>query len=245
MIRIGTLIFTGILLGCAGPVEPSVENGPDVPPSSSPPTELSVEASGPLALSQVDDNVRHDTLLIQTTFDLGEGTFVMVASSVDETFEGLRLYRYRVLPDSLPGIIAASTPAYDSWTMLPTFFRHPQDSTAWIILANLGERQSWGQKVFILDAEGFTDMGFLDVALAVDLPEEDGGTKLVGIGPEALVMADGTSILIRFSTAKLYLYDDLAGGRDQVIDAGRVTYRWNSADGMLLWMDEQPRRPEV
>src|SRR5436190_11157997 len=76
----------------------------------------------PLALKEVDDNLHHDTLLIQVTFDLGDGSFVMVASNMEETFEGVRLYRYRFEKDSALKMIAVSSPAYDSWTMLPTFF---------------------------------------------------------------------------------------------------------------------------
>lgn len=192
----------------------------------------------------LDDQVRHDTLLIQVTFDLGDGTQVMVASHVDEKFEGLRLYRYRVLPDSQALVLKASGPAYDSWTMLPTFFRHPHDSAAWIILADLGERQSWGQKVFRLDAGGFNELGFLDVALPVSLPEADGGAKLKGIGPVTRVMKDGDDILFRFQVPVIHLYDDLAGGIDLRMGGDRITYRWSPTLGMVLHVDGKPRRPK-
>lgn len=215
------------------------ETGPD--PSEA---HASSGLGAPLTYPLLDDQVRHDTLLIQVTFDLGDGTQVMVASHVDEKFEGLRLYRYRVMPDSQALVLKASGPAYDSWTMLPTFFRHPYDSTAWIVLADLGERQSWGQKVFRLDAGGFTELGFLDVALPVNLPEEDGGAKLTGIGPVTRVMKDGDDILFRFQVPVIHLYDDLVGGIDLRMGGDRITYRWNPTLGMVLHVDGKPHRPK-
>jgi len=203
----------------------------------------------PLRIVPIDDNVRNDTLLVQTTFDLGDGTFVMTASHVeaDDRNGGLRLYRYRPLPDSNAAILHASAPAYDSWTMLPTFFRDPRDSAAWIVLANFGERQSWGQKVFRLDAKGFTDLGFLNVALPKHFAEEDGGPKLVGIGPGTRVEGDGEGLLFRFAVDKLHLFDDLSAredgsGLDLVLPGGRITYRWNAAEGMVLHIDGSPRK---
>ena len=155
----------------------------------------SEDASGPISsadpqepwerleLELVPDNVRHDTLLIQVTFALPGGEFLMVASNVKETFEGLRLYRYEALPDSSARVLAVSPPAYDSWTMLPTVFRSPTDPSTLLVLANFGERQSWGQKVLRLDDGGFTDLGFLDVALPVWIQEEDTALmKLHGVG---------------------------------------------------------------
>ena len=55
-------------------------------------------------------------------------------------------------------MMAISSPAYDSWTMLPTFFpidtARPTDAM-WV-LANFGEKESWGQKLLWLD-EDFTE----------------------------------------------------------------------------------------
>ena len=115
-------------------------------------------------LPGLDDNVKHDTLLIQTTFDLGDSTYLMVASHVEETREGIRLYRYRVKPDSSAEVLSWSKPGYDSSTMLPTFFRSPDASQGWLLLANMGERESWGQEVFWLKDGAFIHMGYLSMA---------------------------------------------------------------------------------
>jgi DNA-binding MarR family transcriptional regulator len=48
--------------------------------------EAVVAGSAPFAFRAIEDNLRHDTLLIQTTFDLGDSTFVMVASP-EETID--------------------------------------------------------------------------------------------------------------------------------------------------------------
>jgi hypothetical protein len=188
---------------------------------------------------QVADNIQHDTLAIQITFDLGDGTFVMVATNAEETFEGLRLYRYELQPDSSAKIIAASAPAYDSWTMFPTFFGKPGDSTSYIVLANFGEKQSWGQKVMLLDKSGFNDMGFLEAALPVRVVEPDTAfLKRESIAPYVRwTHADLGAF--EFAGDSVYLYDDGKGGQDYVIAADRLKCQQNGS-AIQLWIDGAP-----
>lgn len=187
----------------------------------------------PIELPQLEDNVRHDTLLIQTTFAMGDGTFLMVASHMDDTFEGLRLYHYRTLPDSNAEVLHVSPPGYDSWTMFPTFFHDPRDGQGWIILANLGEKGSWGQKVFHLDDHGFEDLGFLDVAFAETI---DGGERLGNVARRTRIEAEGDALVFRFDARLLHLYDDLRGGLDTALPGMDVSYRWSPESGMVLWV---------
>ncbi|MBL7938238.1 MAG: hypothetical protein JNL43_02665 [Flavobacteriales bacterium] len=192
---------------------------------------------------EVDDNVRHDTLLIQVTFDLGDGTFIMVASNVDETFEGVRLYRYRLKRDGGPEIIAASSPGYDSWTMLPSFFPldRKQPTDAMWLLANMGERESWGQKLIWLDWE-FTDMGFMDVALPERVVEDDTlRLKRRNIGPNTRIEDRNDTSYFRFACDSVYLYDDQAGNMDQVLPAGKVFFTYHREEGLALWVNGEKR----
>jgi hypothetical protein len=202
------------------------------------------EHGAPVPFRLVDDNVKHDTLLIQVTFDLGDGTHLMVASHMEETFEGLRLYHYKARPDSTPHMLAVSSPAYESWTMLPTFFHHPLDSGTYVLLTNWGERESWGQKVFAFDEQGFHDLCFLDVAHPVQLMDEDGvRRKLMNVGPYVRCMPDGEALRFTFACDSVYLYDDLAGTLDSVVPAPWVEYSWSPAEGLLLWYQGEARKP--
>ncbi|MBL7964413.1 MAG: hypothetical protein JNM31_11295 [Flavobacteriales bacterium] len=213
-----TPAFLSILCACGGVPKAEVES-------------TGVHGAPPLALPQVDDNIRHDTLMIQTTFNLGDGTYIMVASNITETFEGLRLHRYTANADSTATILAVSSPAYDSWTMLPTFFRDPEDSSAFLILANFGEKESWGQKMLKLDASGFHDLGFVDVALPERIMEDDTlRLKRRNIGPYARVTGQRNALIVTFATDSLYLYDDLRGGRDRVVPAKGVAYRFRHGE---------------
>lgn len=202
-----------------------------------------VEGAAPWPFAQVEDNLRHDTLLIQTTFDLSDGTFLMVAGHVDGTFEGLRLYRYRFAPDSSAEMLAISPPGYDSWTMLPTFF--PVDTAApddalWV-LANFGEKESWGQKVMVLDWE-FSDLGFMDVALPERIMEDDTlRLKRRNIAPSMRYLEAGDTAVWLFACDSVYLYDDQAGTFDQVLAAERVRYTFHRNEGLALWVDGRKR----
>ena len=204
---------------------------------------MAVRGAAPHEFAQLEDNLQHDTLLIQTTFDLGDGTFVMVASNTVETFEGLRLYRYRFQADSTVELMAVSSPAYDSWTMLPTFF--PLDSAtpadALWVLANFGEKESWGQKLLWLDWD-FTDMGFLEVALPERVMEEDTlRLKRRNIGPFTRVEERGDSTYFRFACDSVFLYDDQAGSVDQVLPSSAVHFTFHRDGGLVLWINGEAR----
>lgn len=197
-----------------------------------------------LELPNLDDNVKHDTLLVYTTHALGNGEFVMAARNVEETRDGLRLYLYRPLPDSSADVIASSSPAYDSYTMLPTFFTTGDTADGTIILANLGEKQSWGQKVFWLKDRRFIELGFLDVARREFRTEYDSTFSFcMNIAPYTEVAGAGGLFDLTFKGDSVLLYDDLAGGSEVMMPSGRVRYRYNGRVLQLV-IDGRSRSPK-
>lgn len=191
-------------------------------------------------LPMVEDNVKDDTMLIQTTHDLGDGTFLMVARNVMENREGLRMYRYRPRPDSTAEVLAVSMPAYDSEVMLPTFFRTNNPADGVIILANYGAAQSWGQNVFLLKEGEFRVLGWLDVALGSWKQSAEGNQRwLLGIGPETKVYGTANEFEFIFTSDSVFVYDDLQGGRELMYPSDRVRYRFNGEE-MLLYIDGVP-----
>lgn len=231
-----TTAFIVALVTACGPSAPeSVEREEQV-------STLPGPGGAPIAFAQVEDNIAHDTLLIQTTFDLGDSTYVMVAGNVQETFEGLRLYRYRFTPDSSVEMMAISSPAYDSWTMLPTFFGSDStDTHALWMLANFGEKESWGQKLMLLDWE-FTDMGFLDVALPEREMEDDTlRLKRRNIAPHMRYVEQGDTFIFRFACDSVFLYDDQAGHTDQVVAARTVYFTYHREEGLSIWVNGEKR----
>ena len=228
---IGLATLVSILIGCKEPVTDTT-----VPPTESLGIRDTRTESDTLKWHEdaafelvdfpiVEDNLKHDTLLIQVTFDLGDGSFVMVASHQEGSFEGLRLYRYRLDPQGAVNMLAISSPAYDSWTMLPTFFRAAEDPSTLVVLTNFGEKQSWGQKAMILDAQGFKDLRFLDVALPMVVHEVDSTyIKLVGAGPRARILETDQGLTFEFAGDSLFLFDDLHGHQDTIVAAKDVRY---------------------
>ena len=188
-----------------------------------------------LDLPGLDDNVKHDTLLIQTTFDLGDGTFIMVASNKEETREGVRLCLYSPLADSSAEVIAFSKPGYDSETMLPTFFSTGKKEDGLILLANMGERESWGQEAFWLKDHTFNSLGFLDVAQR-DWKTIDDSTFQwrTNIGPRAIVNGMNGNFSIRFSGDSLQQSDDLQGHQEVVLPTGSLRYQCSEGKATLM-----------
>jgi hypothetical protein len=224
---LGALLF---MLGCTAAEKPA-------------PTPASgIRGSGPFAFPAIDDNLAHDTLLIQTTFDLGDMTYLMVASNMEETFEGLRLYRYRFAADSAVEMMAVSSPAYDSWTMLPTFFgADSTDTQALWVLANFGEKESWGQKLIWLERD-FSDRGFMHVALPERVIEDDTlRLKRRNVAPQMRYSVQGDTSVWRFACDSVFLYEDGSGGVDLILAAPQVRYTYHRDQGLVLWVDGQAR----
>jgi hypothetical protein len=206
-------------------------------PTPTPASEPVVPTEGaPLVLHEVEDNLRHDTLLVQVTFDLGDGTHLMVASHVDEKFEGPRIYHYRARPDSSAEVMHVSPPGYDSWTMLPTVFGEGAGLEGKWVLANFGERESWGQKVMWF-ANGFQERGFMHVALP-EPAEQDAERpwKLRNVAPHMRLIQHGDTAVFHFACDTVFVYDDGTGGTDLLVPGTAVRYTWHPAQGLVLWL---------
>lgn len=214
--------------------QPTTDSGQPTTDNQQLPTPLDSIPRLPFPI--VDDNVFHDTLAVQVTFDLMNDDYLMVASNMEETFEGLRLYRYRMNKND-HDMLAVSSPAYDSWTMLPTFFPADNSEQRMWVLANFGEKQSWGQKLMILD-KAFSDIGFLDVALPQRAAEGDSlYLKRGNVAPHLRMARDGTTTVFFFACDSVYLYDDQQGGTDRVLPGSSVRYLYSERDGLRLWLD--------
>ena len=219
------------LVGCEGAAPPSHSAKREVPGRS------------PLELPVIPDHLRHDTLLIQVTLGFPDSSYLMVAGHVEETFDGLRLYRYRFGQDSTVEYMATSAPAYDSWTMLPTCFAidtlRPADAL-WV-LANFGEKESWGQKVMLLD-HAFMDVGFMEVALPERVLEDDTlRLKRRNVAPHMRYSEHGDTAIWLFACDSVFLYDDQAGLMDQVIHASQLRYTYEVTEGLALWVNGRKR----
>ncbi|HOZ41492.1 MAG: hypothetical protein IPN62_02995 [Flavobacteriales bacterium] len=221
-----------ILWGCGPSNTPA---GPTADPT--------VPGRTPLELPIVPDNLRHDTLLVQVTLGLSDSTYLMVASNRDETFEGLRLYRYRLDADSNAAYLAVSSPAYDSWTMLPTCFAidTARPTEALWVLANFGEKESWGQKVMLLD-HAFMDIGFMEVALPERVLEDDTlRLKRRNVAPAMRYSEHGDTAVWLFACDSVFLYDDQEGRSDQVVHASQLRYTYEVTEGLALWVNGRKR----
>lgn len=196
-----------------------------------------------LDLPILADNVRNDTLLVHTTYDLGEGVFLMAAQNNNYNKEGIRLYLYRPKADSSAEIIAWSKPGYDSETMLPTFFMSGDKADGLVIIANMGERQSWGQEAFWVKDNTIKSLGFLDVAVRDWKTVDDSTYQFrTSIAPRTQVNGAKGVFIFTFSGDSLQLYDDLQGHSEVMLPASAVRYRYDN--DWVLWLNGKPVVPQ-
>ncbi len=224
-----------LLAACTGPEQRETIQHPPLPPiAGAVPFNL-------VDLPQEDDNVVHDTLLVYTTQALGDGRYVMAARNQHETREGLMLVLYRPGPDSTAQVLAKSKPAYDSEVMLPTFFSTGDTTDGWIILANYGSLDSWGQNVFWLKGQQFHDLGWLDVARRTWITRLDSvQQRRENIAPFTKVEGRDGTFNFTFATDSVQLYDDLRGGSEVMLPSGRIGYQFSNGH-MHLYIDGEAR----
>ena len=209
-------------------------------PAAHPPSDL--PAWQRLDLPILADNVRHDTLLVHTTHDLGGGKYLMAAQNNNYNRDGIRLYLYRARTDSSAEIIAASKPGYDSETMLPTFFRTADPADGLVVITNMGERQSWGQEAFWVKDNAIMHLGFIDVAERAWKTIDDSTFQFrKSIAPRTLVNGGSGVFEFSFSGDSVQLYDDLQGRSEVMLPADAVRYRYQN--GWRLWLNGRPVEP--
>ena len=237
--RLLTLLFAIALLASCG-------DGPAAP-SPAPTANIDTTAATTpwkvLDLPILADNVRHDTLLVHTTYDLGDGLFLMAAQNNNYNKEGIRLYVYRPGADSSAEILGWSKPGYDSETMLPTFFTTGNKADGLVILANMGERQSWGQEAFWLKDNTITHLGFLDVAVRDWKTVDDSTYQFrTSIAPRTRVRGGMGEFEFTFTGDSLQLYDDLQGHMELMLPVSRIKYRCVPGQAVLV-IDGAPVTP--
>lgn len=239
MRRVLVSAVLSVIIGCG--------HGPDASTDTSSTEPVLTTAPLPawtrLDLPILADNVRHDTLLVHTTYDLGEGLFLMAAQNNNYNKEGIRLYLYRPKADSSAEIIAWSKPGYDSETMLPTFFTSGDKAGGLVVIANMGERQSWGQEAFWVKDNAIKSLGFLDVAVRDWKTVDDSTYQFrTSIAPRTLVSGANGVFDLTFSGDSLQLYDDLQGHSEVMLPASAVRYRYEN--GWTLWLNGKPVAPQ-
>lgn len=224
------------LAACSSPGQPKTTPGNEALDSAF----ADAKTYALLDLPNLDDNVHNDTLLIYTTHAMGNGLFVMAARNVEDTREGLRLYLYRPRPDSSADVLAYSKPAYDSYTMLPTYFTTGDTADGIIILTNYGERESWGQNVFWLKDDRFKDLGWLDVAKRGWKTQDDSTFQWRdNIAPEAKIKGEDGRFAFTFKGDSVQLYDDLQGHKEVMLPTDHIAYHFDGKQMVLMVNGEE------
>jgi hypothetical protein len=230
------LILAGCALIACGEGAPPEEKKDEQPTATAPTLPASAKAYERIDLPNLDDNVKHDTLLIYTTHALGDGTFIMAAKNKDAADDGgLRLYQYRPKPDSSAEILAYSKEGFGSYTMLPVYFKTSDPADGWIIVTNMGERQSWGQEAFWFKDNTFKHLGWIDVAKREWKTEDEGTIPWrTTIAPQVLVHGENGSFEFSFTGDSVQVYDDLKGGSERMFPASAVQYRYDNGHWWLV-----------
>ena len=183
-----------------------------------------------IALMPIEDHFELDSILIHNTYELSEGHFMMVSRASEDSFIGLQMHLYTLM-DSLPIVSASSTPAYDSWIYLPTFFVS-SDRQDTLLLAEIGERESWGARLLRIHDGVFVDLGFIDIALRDHKFDEELETDVMflkSVASNTSIKANGEGLIVSFGPEPLHIYDDQLGNADTLYPADQVIYEFSDS----------------
>lgn len=199
------------------------------------PEEIIEDAYERIALMPIEDHFELDSILIHNTYELSEGQFMMVSRSTEESFEGLQMHLY-TLKDSLPIISASSTPAYDSWIYLPTFFISP-DQQDTLLMAEIGERESWGARLLRIEDGAFVDLGFIDIAIRGSKFDEELETDVLflkSVAPNTTIRSQSEILFVSFGPESVHIYDDQKGNADTLYPADQVKYEFSDSLKLMI-----------
>ncbi|MBK9289503.1 MAG: hypothetical protein IPN38_17965, partial [Flavobacteriales bacterium] len=137
--------------------------------------------------------------------------------------------------DSSAEILACSKPGYDSETMLPTFFTNGNKADGLVIIANMGERQSWGQEVFRLKDNATEELGPRCRRARGGRRWTTAPTSSARASHRGPKCAEATAPSCSASTGdSLQLYDDQQGQMEVMLPAIAVRYRAGEGKATLI-----------
>lgn len=169
-----------------------------------------------------------DSIIYHICYALDETTVIAVAQPMEDSFEGVRLQLLSRKNNKVK-LIDSSSPGYDSPMLFPTFFRN--EDGQYFILANTGENDSWGVKVYSLIDNQFSDVGFIDMAVLEkrQFPDDNGRMeRYTNISKNTNIINENGMLTFTFNGNKLILFDDNNGKHDVKFKASDYYYTFDN-----------------
>ena len=190
----------------------------------------------PIQLEEAEIPPTPDSSFVyQVVFQIETNLFLAVAQPTKLDREGVRLQLIEKKGDNKFKLLGSSSPAYDSPMLFPNFFKN--DLGQIIIMANMGEEESWGAKVYYIGGKKIKDIGFVDIANVErrQFPKEDGSMESYRpIVPSTKITSNNSGLTFSFEGKKMVLYDDLNGNLEVIFSKGEYEYLYDGKDFKLV-----------
>jgi len=221
-------LFTLVLLSCGGPTG---QEALEAEKRSS-----IVGPFTPVSYTELELDPGNDSLWYHLVLDIPGDLDFAIAQPTEETNRfGIR---FQLLDNKADGTFECkgeSSPAYDSAKLFPTFFKNQAGQH--IILADTGEKVSWGQKVYLLDNGTFYDLGFIDmgtVDYATNLESDSLELSPQSIAPRLKIEDSKKGLEFRVDGETMVLYDNGKGKLNQVVSCNKWHYLLNKKGNWSL-----------
>jgi hypothetical protein len=181
------------------------------------------------------ESVQIDSLYIQVAYEINPERWILIAESVNDLPEGLRLML--INPKKKNQLIYQSKGAYESIILHPQFFIPDNAESPWVILCAIGQMESWGQEFFLMKGDQINEIAYLDVAKKeeADTLFYETGYKLSDIGEFTVVHMDSLGIHFNFKTDSLIYFGSLGNKMDPILSGTALSYTYSNGMLKLNW----------
>lgn len=181
------------------------------------------------------ESIQIDSLYIQVAYEITPERWILIAESVNDMPEGLRLML--INPKKNNQLIYKSSGAYESIILHPQFFIPDDAESPWVILCAIGQMESWGQEFFLMKGDQINEIAYLDVAKKeeADTVFYETGYKLSDIGEFTVVHMDSLGIHFNFKADSIIYFGKLGEQLDPIVSGSALSFSYSNGRLNLNW----------
>ena len=170
------------------------------------------------------ETINIDSLFVQVAYELKPDMQLLIGKSTEQLPEGLKLLIVNPLDNY--NLLFRSRGAWESWILHPTFFKPENPDQPLIILLAQGTSDSWGQGVFMVKNDVFTELGYMDVTRKeqADTAFYEGGFRLTDISPFTEIYSKNGLLNFNFTCDSVFLYGSFGEQVDITFSGDRIGY---------------------
>lgn len=181
------------------------------------------------------ETINIDSLYTQVAYELSPTRWILVGQSENDDPSGIKLML--VDPTKDFQLIYRSKGAYESFILHPTFFKSTNPKDPIVLLCALGQTESWGQDLFLMNGDSIREIAYLDVAVKKEIEMEDDDYSLIDIASFTTIKKDQDGLVFHFNADSIKYYGFRNNTFDPVIAGASLKYQFKDGKLTEIWLE--------